>query len=482
MIVEAGWRAWSRQQWGTENPFADPSLLGEDCGCDDCDKTDSLAFGGHAIRDGLEQMAADVRNRPAPSYLDFPDPADNPRSFQSESAGSLLGTQHYVDIYLSAGFDEGDREAGSGGDYISCTPDQSGNCSLYRVRFDFWMARVAWVDKVLPTEDEFGWVQPAVSPDGTRIAVAGRLHHAGRASASNGSLTIIDSDGDPPGEEGIYYSASDEASWPYFPTWLNDSVLYFGIEENTEGTLVAIYPDVSGSSPWKFAGPGGTFNNDETYKDPEWSEAADKLVTFGVATEDLTPPQVSDALGGNIEPLELGQLSNGRDLKECHHPSWNPEGDGFLCTHTGDPEEVGETRLRQLYRFGQLGGEWESRGPLIAAPSEEELQDELRDVFPADEADGPNRLYTYKYAQWCGREDYVVAALMYSQLESDKEFKIEQSRVVLLRYDQSSGKVEAIWDLVSAVEEYERDLGKYAPHGSMRGHFSTCSTASVDVR
>ena len=172
--------------------------------------------------------------------------------------------------------------------------------------------------------------------------------------------------------------------------------------------------------------------------------------------------------GSGVQEFELGDAP---DFSSCHHPAWNRWGDRIICTrhYKAETRLSGDTEynLRMLYEFlpSTLGNWTSPSGHLFSPLSPNDLHERWPDIYPTS---SKKLIYTYKFAEWCGSDDFVVATLFVSR----EDQTILCSRVLLIRIAENGVTLDdpEYHDLTSRVEDtlsLER--------GVVQGVYSTCS-------
>lgn len=393
----------------------------------------------------------------------------------------------WVDIFLSAGPHEG---YGADGDvdaaaYRSCNAGNKRNCSLFRVRFDFTLQDVVAVMEVAAASSTASFIQPSVSPDGTGLAYIRLEGDAANASLQTQDVLVASTtEGLSPVD--VVSGVRDGATFrPAFPEWYdNDTLLYHGELDNVnpaEGTLWRV-PASGGSAATALRGPGTAVLAGYQFQDVEVSrQDQDRIVAH---TDDLSgngPYPMVSSLSDPTQveeferPLTMGEGGPAQRIAECHHPSWNPSGERILCMQNDPiqaaPGHLSENKFRLLYQFEKGPVKWEvvgSNGGVMFLPMEAAAY-EATGVFPMDSAQAPFcRIMSYKYAQWCGRNNYLVVTVYCEDNVHNARTPHFTSRVMLIRYD---GAVPVYWDLTDLIRQvYFPTVEKI----NFQGIFATC--------
>ena len=394
------------------------------------------------------------------------------------SFGVLEGGQ-WVDIYLSAGPNDG---AGGAHD-ASCKSKNDANCALDRVRWNLAAGEDAEVTRVSSFGGSrdcaggLGDVQPALSPDQTKLAWVRHCHDGGGTHRESDLLV------EEAGSIGSVATGTAEEDRPHFPNWYtNDILLYHTKSGDDHGTLWATTSSTPPFAPYRLLGQGGLYENDTSFKDanthpnPEHSAGLPpRIVTFGGAFKSASglpeqTPRVTNFLGSFEEALDLTGEGD-ETFTECHHPAWNVSGTEILCMRNREPEHPDGRRqpwLKALYKFSwdERSSTWRNRGLLFVACS----LDALKSTFPAFFSTVNVAGVTYKYAEWCGSDKHVLATVYLS----DDDENVLMSRVMLI--DISTPKTPTYRDISSVVERMGPDSGG-GSRTNWHAIYGTCSVA-----
>lgn len=409
----------------------------------------------------------------------------NTASFARDGASVGLSDATWVDIYLSAG--PAENLSSSTSDYRSCNYNDDSNCSLYRLRVNLATGTAREVERVAYSVSGFGVVQPALSPSGHRLAFIWRNSHGTLVSGLlardlTTSRTSMVTWGDISG-------ASNTR--PQFPNWYDNDTLLFHSGKEGENTLykasisnelwlrfgdpeALLGPASSSSTTTSFA-DANTRRNDVAGRSTKPTQK--KVATFGESTSlgtNVVPrvhgigPSPTGAADIPTQEFSLGANMAGATINECHHPAWNFSGDRVLCTNQ-DPREhypsAAASWSRLLYMYEQGGGTWGNASPAFVPLTPSQLAARFGSSYP-NTGTPQCRTYTYKYAEWCASDDYIVATLFCSDDDYNSTNPIFSSRVILIRLYP----LEYI-DLTRIVE---RSLG--LDRGALHGIYSTCSS------
>ena len=381
------------------------------------------------------------------------------------------GTQP-VDIVLTAG-----PSGGKGG----CDPSDQTACDLVRVRVNLGATTPTEVVTLVRAADVgetgSGPGEQAVSPDGTAMVWLERVGHSsqlwGRKFTEAKNHLLVKSG--PPKEGGA-------GMRPEWPAWLDGDTLLFdaktgdanGTEEKTVYTLDA--PSLS--SPGQ---PKAVLGNGITpglgLEDVAVFPAADgtaKVVGFGPVDQggkivyplSLSTLSPEGRLKGSDSRPSLGKNANGKDIESCHHPAWNLSGDRILCMVHRPMETIGGIKTRLLYSFAPSGSTWNNVGRTFEPLP---METSGLEIAPEMSAAAGCQVITYKYAQYCQSDDYVVASLFCAKegKASGRGAEIGASRIVLVHTNPVS-----YLDITRLVEK-DRQL----PVGGLESFTATCRDA-----
>lgn len=407
-------------------------------------------------------------------------------------------TDTVVDVYLSAGPIENYRftlDSGGvvtpDGVYAACSNDNVGNCSLYRVRIRIGDgANVEAVQLVVPGGKDvdtgcpggLGAVQAAISPSGHAIAFS-QVCMDGDAGQTWRQLVtglLIPEDWGTgsnfiEGARGEELSAARAAQ---FPNWWDDGTLLFGVANGGTDQPSLLQGSFSELGGTVILGAGSTVEPLRGFQDVNTSRADGRIVTFGGTSDTDLLPQVEELNGSGVQSFDTsGAYADG--FTDCHHPAWSPEGDAILCTRVKEPETVEgyeeSDRIEQqlLYRFTFDGTRWANPDRLFT-PSPPSALD--TSIFPPPESgeDPLCTMYVYKFAEWCGSSDWIVATLFcanYRWEPTTDTSRIFRSRVMLIDIRVTESPV--YYDITSMVE-----TATGAEAGSFTGIYSTCTASS----
>lgn len=381
----------------------------------------------------------------------------------SEAAGKS------VDIILSVG-------QAAGGD--ACNGTDAGRCGLARVRIALGSTVATLVDTVVEQtaadESGTGAIEPAISPNGRRLAW---IERTGKKS----SLWAMDLDQRRPmlivdfqrGARG-----GGDAQRPEWPEWLSDSALLFdmktgdtnGVQNKTLYSIDVMDLTRPGSITARWGSEAGVPSG---LQDPavRTTAAGTEIVAFGPTESGggpgYTPIVATISPGGVVGTAQtrvsLGKNASGNAIKECHHPAFNVSGDEILCMVHEPSEKVGGQRTKLLYSFKKnTGGDWLNAGRTFSPREISATGMDSESLFT-----GCNSV-VYKYAQWCGDNDYVITNLYCAgEGSGGRGSSIAASRVVLI----GRSKQQYV-DITSLVEK-----SKGLSVGDMSGWSATCKAS-----
>lgn len=414
--------------------------------------------------------------RPSPAAT-AREPAATAREAAAAPAGapapSAARSKPGVDIYLSAG-----QRVGQG----SCDSGENSLCELWHVRVIPGQTKAEEVERVVPTgtlgAGSSGAVEAALSPDETRIAWLERNRFASRLlvrKLPDGKPHVVVEPEALRGE-GV---GRGRPEWPEFAR--DDLLLYDGLTNERDGVAVKTVYSVPIADP---AHPGpqkgqlgelGKDNNPWGLHDVAvWRGGSGiKLVGFGPVDggrrRPLLVPRVLDldadgAPKGPPSIFEMGVNESGMPITECHHPAWSYSGDRILCMVHEPAEQIDGVRTRMLYEWKLTDGKW-TNPKRVFQPKPVDKAGIASDVLfqPRDYQHA-----TYKYAQWCGSDDWVIANVFSSnRSEVRKGEDSVAARVMLIH----TNPVE-YFDVTSMIEQHEG-----LALGQMFGFTATCGRA-----
>jgi hypothetical protein len=379
------------------------------------------------------------------------------------------GSARVVDVILSVGTPSGSS---------TCQPDSEAACEMVRVRLDLTTGVaskvVTLVGKAAVGASGSGVAEPAVSPDGTRVAWLERggqgVQLWAKAFAESGAHLIVKSGRKQNGGSGLR---------PEWPEWLgNDTLLFSSKTGSSDGkedkTIFSVsVADLSRpGDPVARAGAGVS----------GWTGAQDPAVYAGSSSTQLVafgpvPGGSSEAYQLKLAPIDssgrptsgptivaAGKNAAGRDIVGCHHPAWNASGDRITCMVHSPSESIGGISTKLLYSYARdAAGRWSLAGRAFepVTPTAAGLA-----VASRLTADAGCQVLTWKYAQYCQSDDYLVATL-YCSLggkSGRRGAEIGASRVLIVH----TNPVE-YFDVTAMVEA---DAG--VPVGTMSSFTGTC--------
>ena len=364
-------------------------------------------------------------------------------------------------VYLSVGEHRREDE--------TCDESNQGSCGLYELEVDLNPVRVVSVRPVvIPSAGCTGAIQPALSPSGMRVAYVEKVFDSS-GEPVEATLRVIRRDGTRPVDIDAGSSGPD---FPQFPNFYGRGDLLF--HKSTKEIPGDLWRAVA---PWPTTSPAQQLGRwtDFSWKDvnahpaPEYGGAVQpaKIVTFG-GEDGAQVPIVSTIYGGDVEEFVLGENASGRLIEECHHPAWNATGDRILCTAHAPASarsETDGTQAQGLYEYEHAAGQWQRVGinPLFVPPGNTELAAALPAFASVD-----CHTLTYKFAEWCGGDRYVLFTLFCTTADG----VVTASRVVL--GDSLTGDM---YDLSEAVEN-----SAFGTSGQARAVFGTCWRAAPSGR
>lgn len=407
-------------------------------------------------------------------------------SFQPTDKLSEQVAASFVDVYLSVSASIALVE----GTYPACNQDNDEDCDLYRVRMNLVTGRATEVERVVAQSGGFGNVQPALSPSGRRLAYV-------RRSGKFGYLEAMDLNTRAVTQVASGIRTSDINTKPQFPNWYDENTLLFHTGERGDCTLfrsqlddsedlhfgaaealMGPRSDVSTTTSFADANTRSRSGGLESMADP-FSKQIPRVATFGPYTTETDAPRVHsltpETPGGSqilVQKFSLGSNMEGQDIEKCHHPAWNPSGNRIMCTSQKPNEEYhveGDNLLRFLYTYSSVGGLWSDPEAAFTPLTPEELEIEFGRIFPA--SGSPHcEIYTYKFAEWCASDDYIVATVFCSAQRrdistSDDPYTIISSRVMLIR------RFPVRYTDITRIVERSRGLRP----GMVHGVYSTCA-------
>lgn len=441
-----------------------------------------------ASEDPSRRWLGQGMNRPVAGLAQAPDmlAIGKPTDSLSEQV-----TASVVDIYLSVSA----SIVLTPGEYPACNQDEDTDCDLYRVRMNLITGHATEVERVVAHSDGYGNVQPALSPGGRRLAYVRRSETVGYLEAMDfdtREVTQVAS--------GYRNSTTKVNTKPQFPNWYDESTLLFHAGERGDCTLYRSQIDdpldLHFGSAEALLGPKSGVSTTTSFADANtrWatgdgvSTTADssrekrRVATFGPGpgssgaeaprVHGLTPKR-SSATEIVAEEFDLGFNMEARPIESCHHPAWNPGGNRIMCT-SQDPSETyntpGDNLLRFLYTYTYNSADelWYDPQPPFTPLTPAELEAEFGSLFP-ESGDPHCEIYTYKFAEWCASDNYIVATLFCSaqrkHIDSDDPYNIITSRVMLIR------RFPVRYTDITRIVEKSRGLRP----GQTHGVYSTCA-------
>lgn len=384
------------------------------------------------------------------------------------AAPAFAGGPRTVDVVLNVG-----PRTGGG----ACTTENETTCELVRLKATLGATPKVDVLKTLVGAAEVGPpdsapVEPALSPDGTRLAWverAGKSWQIWARELNDPKNHLLVKSG-PPKDGGL-------GAKPEWPAWLGSQTLLFDAKTGDAGDVelktvysMAVANLGAPGAPVKRFGAGvdsATGLQDVNLR--VTSTGAD-AVTFGPSGDGKSFNLDIRSLDGSGRPLTdrvvvpRGVTASGKELQACHHPAWSPSGTSVLCMAHRPAEVVGDLDTKLLYRYARDGsGAWVNAGrvfePLTPAAAGLDVAGEL------SKAAGCVNL-TYKFAEYCKSDEWVISTLYCSRGASPSGHGAiaGASRVVLIH----TNPVEYV-DLTRLVE---RERGLEA--GALTSFTGTC--------
>lgn len=408
-------------------------------------------------------------------------------SFQPTDNLSEQVASSFVDVYLSVSAST-DTAAGS---YPACNQDHFTDCDLYRVRMNLVTGRATEVERVVAQSGGWGNIQPALSPSGRRLAYLRRSESKSALEAwdlETGATTQV-----------VYGEKVDGVnSRPQFPNWYDENTLLFHSGEQDDCTLyksqiddahdlhfgaaeallgprsdVSTTTSFADASTRRDAKDVGTSHSISPRRDPSVATFGSNPTSDGFETPRVhaLAPASPTATAVRTQEFDLGENMEGNGINTCHHPAWNPSGNRILCTSQNPSEAYNNPKdnyLRFLYSYSETNGTWSDPNPVFIPFTPEELEDQFGPVFPRNGT--PHcEIYTYKFAEWCASDDYIVATLFCSTQDENSGASasndiIISSRVMLIR------RFPVRYTDITGIVEASRGLSS----GQTHGVYSTC--------
>lgn len=422
-------------------------------------------------------------------------------------SGAVELPEEEVDIFLSAGPREG--EPGDAA-YRSCNNSNIQTCSMWWIRWSFLRREALYVQRVATagTSDAcpggYNFFEPALSPDGTKLAMASRCFDSSNAVWAGGLVAVDGVTGD----KALVLSPTVTSLLPAYPTWIDESTVWHSSSRASKGCAADMSTGWSttlwaGSpAPAAQIGLDAGVHTDVSYADAEYTDNArgaglERIVSFGGACDERVP-RVTDVAGDNEEPFDLSQTDV--DFTECHHPSWSTDGESVVCTRIQAQEDHPDGFPRKVSRLFRFKSGWRILGsdgsvsptrvwktdvaeadeflPILSGAEFGKIPENgagtpSPEIFPEFESGSPTcQNYVWKCAEWCGRPDFLIATV-YCSDASDKATpqRALRSRVVLIDISSPPTAATAYTDLTSLVED-SADAG--ATRGAYDGVFATC--------
>lgn len=364
----------------------------------------------------------------------------------------------------------------------SCDSTDNTLCSLYRVelRLGATATPVGAPSRLVAAGtldgEPAGLSEPTLSPDESQLVWVERNRRSSRLRGlvlpDGAARTVLDVGALPTAPGGV-----GRPEWPDFAT---NTLLLFDtiarVEQDLQLKTVWSLDLTHPSAPRPRLGTGGADGEELGLHDVAvWrGDGPLRAVAFGpVPTPDhldLVPHvetlTAEGAPTGDITAFDLGRNASGAPIRECHHPAWNYAGDAILCMVHQPAETVDGLATRLLYTWTRdTTGRWTNPRRTFEPLRLDRLPLPSAALF----ADTTSYQHvTYKYAQWCGTDDWVLATVYASNRSTVRRGEDDlASRLMLIHLHP----VDYV-DLTSLVEQAEhRELGALA---SFTG---TCSRA-----
>lgn len=382
-------------------------------------------------------------------------------------ASTVEAAGRSVDIYLSAGKKTGD---------VSCDAQNDGTCEIWHLKMNLGDAAAGTIEKLVSRvergDEKFSIIESALSPNGTRLAWIERSSKSNQLWAmdlAKKERKLVADGGAKTGSNGAKVK-------PEWPEWLTDSVLLFsGKTGDKDGVAMKTVYSVSVSdlaNPGEAAprlGAAGVDGTKDGTQDPAVRKG--KVVSFGPENAGANyVPRVQE-IGtdgtpkGSYTDFTLGKTAGGAAIKECHHPAWNYAGTAIMCMVQNPQETFDGTKARLLYTYSDTGSGWANQGRTFEPV---EMTKSTLDSAKLLTAAAGCQTINYKYAQWCGSDDYVLATVYCSGAATgDRGAPVTASRVMLI----GTNPVQYV-DLTSLIEKNQKgDVGTFS------AFTGTCSTA-----
>jgi hypothetical protein len=323
---------------------------------------------------------------------------------------SRLGTDHVVDVYLSAG----PNSAADGG----CSFNDHHNCSLYALTVDITTGKLLAQHEVV----HGGGTDPSIlhsdiDPSGRHLAyLAWRGPRAEQSirvrDLQTGTTGTLIDGSDAPGERAHFfawrsdssmlYSYKDEAGEERF--W--DDIWQVDVGYGSDGVVKRT------SKPRIVMGDGATA--DHSFADPAIDPANPDLVAIHTRDHTKRPgsatPTIFDLGKGTWVEADMPRLTDDAAMVGCAHPAWDPSGTRISCS------EQGSRGNHEIFVF-QLDADkthLTSSGRLFDQRPLEALQKDMG--FSKD-----CTVAGHKYANWCADEDLVVMTVFCAKIVSDDD-------------------------------------------------------------
>ncbi len=345
------------------------------------------------------------------------------------------GAHRVADVVLTVGTTTGG----------ACNAQDESTCELVRIQVELGATPTVRSFATLVGKDEVGAsgsvpVEPAVSPDGARLAWLERTGKSwqlwARALKDDRPHLMVKSG--PPKEGGAGYK-------PEWPAWLDADTLLFDAKTADDGDveLKTIFSMEVGNlaspgTPQRRFGAGVDSSTGLQDVNVRATAGGVEAVTFGPTSGGKFSLDVRtlDGLGrvGATSPIVVPRGVNraGKELEACHHPAWSPSGASIVCQAHRPSETVDGMETKVLYRYARdAAGGFASAGVAFTpvSPTAAGL-DAAALLGPAAGC----KTLTYKYAEYCRSDDWLVTTLYGSQgaTGSGRGAVVGASRVLLV--------------------------------------------------
>lgn len=445
--------------------------------------------------------------------------------------GQKVGLGPLVDIYLSAGTNEGYGPAAPGGGggwdpnaYFSCNRDEVRNCEIWRVRLRLGWSTPHEVERVVPALPHDGMLagasMPALSPDGRYLALRRQnFSDVNAATIKAGEWTAVTVFDLERRTEVVVDEGTHPADALRFPAWYDERTLLYNrgpttnpnkYKRNLTGNLyradfrpagIGVIQRGAVMGPNSTVYTGISFNNPQSKPrastgGPSIAAHLGRLATFGEAIEGggrpcggttLPVPHVhtlagaGGARGGQFECFDLGSNRKHLNVKSCQHPSWSLDGRSIYCWQENPGDRLWsdgtanpQLLLQTTYQYQQEAtGRWTatSRKGAFEELSPSALAAQFPKLFPTmggGHLGGPKCFVTaYKHVSECASEHFIVVTIFCS--DSSYNRYSDKSDVFSSRVMVIRKYPVRYWDITAMIEDH---VG--AGRGDWHGIYSTC--------